>query len=112
MEEKIEKEEVEIKMSRTERRSRIRHFSKLFKNHIDNKPKTEVGEQDEEKQKKNIFVMQAWATRYGVLLKILNDLGYDFEKDSERIHKQNIEFGKEAARKLRNGSTKKVEDLS
>ena len=56
--------------------------------------------------------MQAWATRYGVLLKILNDLGYDFEKDSERIHKQNVEFGKEAARKLRGGSTKKVEDLS
>ena len=53
-----------------------------------------------------------WATRYGVLLKILNDLGYDFEKDSERIHKQNVEFGKEAAGKLRNGSTKKVEDLS
>ena len=106
------KEEVEIKMSRNERRSRIRHFLKLFNEHVEKKPVINVEEIDEEKQKKNIFVMQAWATRYGVLLKMLNDLSYDFKKDSERSHKQNTEFGKQATRKLRESSTKKTEDLS
>ena len=50
------KEEVEIKMSRNERRSRIRHFLKLFNEHVEKKPVINVEEIDEEKQKLKVNI--------------------------------------------------------
>ena len=100
-----------IKINRVERRKQLRFYLKAFKTHNDHKPSINIKEEDPEIQQKNIFRMQAWATKYGILLRKLDTLGYDFEKDSEGIHKQSVIAGRNAAAKQREISESKKNDL-
>ena len=61
-------------MNRSERRSRYKYFSKMFKDHKKKKPRVNIEEDDPVKQEKNIFAMQRWATRYAILLRKLQEL--------------------------------------
>lgn len=61
-------------MNRRERRSRLKYFSKMLEDHMKNKPKVNINEEDPEKQQKQIFKMQAWATRYGILKRKVTEL--------------------------------------
>jgi hypothetical protein len=98
-------------MSRSERRNRIRFFSKMFKQHVERKPKIDIKEEDPEKLEKNIFRMQAWATRYGILLRKLESLGYDFKKDGQGIHGVFATEGKQAAERIRETGSTEIGDL-
>jgi|SRR5690554_3877962 len=101
-----------IKISRSERRKKIRYFSKMFKDHVARKPSIDIKEEDPEKQEKNIFRMQAWASRYGILLRKLEELGYDFEKDGQGVHGVFAKEGKQKAEQLRKTGSDKDVDLS
>jgi hypothetical protein len=63
-------------MNRAERRSRIKFYKDEFKKHKAKKPKVDLSLEGEDAEKQ-IFKMQAWASRYGLLLKKLQELGVD-----------------------------------
>jgi hypothetical protein len=101
----------EIKLNRRERKRKLKFMLVEFKKHNARKPTIDVTIRDEKKQVRQVNTMQAWATRYGIILKQLTDLGYDFEKDSERIHKRSVEQGKAATKELGREGSVKVGDM-
>ena len=77
-----------------EKQQQITFFLKTLKEHELKKPQYDINETDAEKQQQNIKAIQAWATSYGVLIRKLSNLGYEFKRDSERIHRESAESGK------------------
>ena len=61
-------------MNRAERRSRIKFYKSEFKKHKAKKPKVNLTLEGEEAEAQ-VFKMQAWANRYGLLLRKLQELG-------------------------------------
>ena len=64
----FEPEDVSL-LSRRERRDRIRYFRKMLKQHEANKPVIDTTLEGVDSQQQ-VFKMQAWATRYGVLIRL------------------------------------------
>jgi hypothetical protein len=87
------------KPNRQERRKQLKFFTKEFAKHIDAKPKVDTSLEDEAAQQQ-VFRMQQWATRYGILLRKLDELGYDFDKDPEGVHQRSVEQGRKAKQHL------------
>jgi hypothetical protein len=94
-----------------ERQSQIAFFRKKLEEHEAKKPQYDINETDEEKQQQTIKAIQAWATSYGVLIRKLGDLGYGFERDSERLHKQSAESGQLARQQLEEQGSVTIGDL-
>lgn len=61
-------------MNRSERKSRLKYFKKLFKEHVKRKPSVNIHEEDEEKQVAQTMRLQRWATRYAILAKKVDEL--------------------------------------
>ena len=101
----------EIKMSRKERRDRIRYFATMFKKHLKQKPSVDIHETDPKKQEEKINQMNAWGARYGVLLRKLMTLGYDFEKDGLGIHAARAREAQEYAERLSKNGSVEIGDL-
>ena len=62
-------------LNHRERRNRKHYFMKELKKHKKRKPKVNLEELDEEKQQQAIFKMQGWATRYGILVRKIQEYG-------------------------------------
>ena len=62
-------------MNRAERKARLKYFKKMMKEHEKHKPSVNIEEEDEVKQTAAIMRMQKWATRYGILMKKIYELG-------------------------------------
>jgi len=62
-----------IEMNRAERKKRLKFYSKALEDHKKKKPTIKFDLSDEDSQKQ-VFKMQSWATRYGILSRKLNDL--------------------------------------
>ena len=67
-------------MNRSERRNRLKFYKKEFKVHNKNKPVFDINifddlsiQESEERQIK----LKAWVTRYGILLRKLQELGWE-----------------------------------
>lgn len=105
------KNELDQKVNRKERRNQINFFTKELKKHCAKKPKVNIHEEDIEKQQKTILRIQAWATRYGLLIRKLDSLGYEFKKDDERIHKRSVEQGKLAKQGFKESGKLQIETM-
>jgi hypothetical protein len=64
---------VEI-MNRSERKSRTKYFTKTLKEHMKRKPTFNIEENDEDKQVEGVEKLRAWATRYAILVRKLQEL--------------------------------------
>jgi len=106
-----EKIEVQPIPNRLERRRQIRFFLKKLEQHEAKKPTYKSTIEDPEQQTIQMNKILAWSTSYGVLIKKLDDLGYEFKRNNERIHKQSIEYGKAFAEKNRDFSKESNGDL-
>lgn len=60
-------------MNRAERKKRIKFYDKALAAHKKKKPTIKMDLSDEDSQRQ-IFKMQSWATRYGILSRKLSDL--------------------------------------
>lgn len=100
-----------VKPNRAERKKQIKFFKKELAAHQKRKPSIDLEEEDPEEQQKAIFRIQAWATRSGILIKKLTDLGYEFTSHTERVYKQAASAGRKAAEELKETGGVKVGDM-
>tara|TARA_B110000259_G_scaffold144943_1_gene163297 strand:+ start:66 stop:362 length:297 start_codon:yes stop_codon:yes gene_type:complete len=66
-------------MNRQERRGRIKYYKDLMKKHKRAKPKIDIDLEDQAAYDQQMNI-QRWATRFGILLKKLDELGVDTSK--------------------------------
>ena len=83
-----------------EDRLKIKFFLKEFNNHEKLKPVYDIKEDDPDKIFENQMALQRWAMKYGLLIKKLDELGYEFKKPTEGTAKQSLEEGRSARAKL------------
>lgn len=93
-----------------ETQRQINFFRKTLQKHMDNKPEFNVDGTDEERAEQQTKIMQ-WATSYGNIVKKLRDLGYEFNGDNERIHKQSVEQGELVRQRLQESGRTETRDM-
>lgn len=70
-------------MSRSDRRNKLRFLKKELTKHERNKPSLDVMSDDPEVQEKNVHRVRAWSTRYGILVRKIDELD-EFKRRSKR----------------------------
>lgn len=106
-----------VKLSRNERRNKSRWLEKQLDIHMRKKPGLMDGLDPEDEsyaEEMNIHIskIRAWATRYGIIVRQLDELGYGTKKHSKKLHQQNIEHGRAAQAELKNTGSVKIGDMS
>jgi hypothetical protein len=76
-------------MNHSERKRRLKYFKKMMKDHEKRKPSINIHEENEEKQAAAIMRMQRWATRYGILMKKVYELG--IKQNHKGLHQPRTE---------------------
>lgn len=107
----------DVRLSRSERRDKSRWLEKQLEVHMRKKPGLMNGldpEDDSYAKEMNdhIAKVRAWATRYGIIVRQLDELGYGTKKHSKKLHKQSIEHGRAAQEELKDNGSVKVGDMS
>lgn len=79
-------------MSRKERRQKLRWLKKQLARHSVTKPEINTKPEDDlttDQAENDIAKMRAWATRYGIIKRQIDDLTYGPRENHKRLYEQN-----------------------
>lgn len=62
-------------MNRSERKSRLKYFNKVLKEHMQRKPSFDITQDSVADQESRVDRLRAWATRYAILINKIQELG-------------------------------------
>jgi hypothetical protein len=95
-----------------EKQSQIRFFRKTLDEHCANKPVIDMTETDPEKLHNTTQAVAGWAYRRGKLIRTLDELGYEFKGDNERVYRESLEQGRAFREIYGEQSFPKISDMS
>lgn len=95
-----------------ETQRQISFFKKSLKDHEAKKPADfDINETDDQKRYDAMMEIQRWATSYGILIRKLHELGYDFTKDKNWVRQQAAAEGAKAEQELKSTGTVSIGDM-